>query len=124
MPTEQDKPVNITPTTNAAPAMNNDTALAAVSTIPLIGLILYFAMPNVSPFVRHYEKQGTGLFVVYVISWFVAIILAFIPFLGGLLSLIICLGLFVAWLVLLINALQNKTYSLPVISDFINQYLK
>jgi uncharacterized membrane protein len=112
--------------TPKAQGQDNDKVLAAVATIPLVGLVIYFAMKDATPFVRHYAKQSIGLTVIWAIG-IVLTILFVIPVLGWILS---CLG-FVAfvvggvlWLVLLINALQGNTFSLPVLSDLVNSVIK
>ncbi|MFQ5493485.1 MAG: DUF4870 domain-containing protein [Candidatus Dojkabacteria bacterium] len=105
----------------AAPkAKSDDTLMAVLATLPLIGLIFYFAMSDASKFVRHYAKQSIGLLVL----WVVAVALGFIPVLGWILSCLIGIGAFVGWILLVVNALQGNTFSLPVISDLLDQVLK
>lgn len=103
---------------------NNDTVMAAIATVPLIGLIMYFAMSDSSDFVKHYAKQGTGLFVIAIVITVLSFVLAFIPFIGWCASFLLWIGMFVAWLMLVINALQGKKYSLPVVTDLVNSVLK
>jgi len=55
----------------------------------------------------------------------VAVALGFIPFLGWILSCVIGIVGLVAWLMLLINALQgNQSYKLPVLGEQMDKLLK
>ena len=47
--------------------------------------------------------------------WILDIILAFIPILGWLLCFCLSLGLFVIWLIVIIQAFQGKKFMIPVI---------
>ncbi len=114
-------------TTSQAPSMDNDKVMAAVATIPLVGLIMYFAMKDASDLVKFYAKQSIGLLVVSIAISIISFILAFVPFLNlitSCLSLILALALMGIWLVLLINALQGNKYRLPVLADLVDQYIK
>ena len=105
----------------------NDNVMAAVATIPLVGLIIYFAMSDASDFVKFYAKQSIGLLLIGIIITIVSFVIGFIPFLGWIISLllgILNLGLFIAWLVLLINALQGNRFRLPVVADLTDQLIK
>lgn len=111
-------------------SVDNDKMLAAVATIPLVGLIMYYGMSNISDFVKFYAKQSIGLLILSVIvslGSFFSAFLFFIPFVGGLLSLVFTVAgivVFVLWLVALINALQGNKYELPVVSNVVNQLIK
>lgn len=108
----------------AAPAgggASNDKVLAAVSTLGLVGLIIYFAMPDASAYVKNYAKQGGMLFIVLMVGW----VLGFVPVLGWLLSCLVSITSFVFWVLLVMNALQgNETYKLPVVGDLADQVFK
>jgi len=97
----------------------DDTLLAVIATIPLLGLIMFFGMNDLSDFARHYAKQGTGLFIL----WVIAFVLGIIPILGWLLSCLLSLIALVGWLLLVINALQGNRFELPVLTDLVNQLL-
>lgn len=107
----------------------DETVLAAVATIPLVGLIIYFAMPDASDFVKHYAKQSIGLLIITVantILSFVGFALYFV-FIGvfvSCLNFIIFIVTMVLWAMLLMNVFQGKKYSLPFLTDIVDQFIK
>jgi uncharacterized membrane protein len=106
---------------DATKSKQDDTMLAALATLPLVGLIIYFAMADASAYVKNYAKQSMGLLAI----WLVAVVLGFIPILGWILSCVLGIVGLVAWLMLLINALQgNQTFKLPVLGDLVDGILK
>ncbi len=109
-------------------APSNDNVMAAVATIPLVGLIIYFAMKDSSEFVRFYAKQSIGLLILEIVVWIVTAVIGVIPFLGWvigpILGMVANLGILAIWLILLINALQGKKYRLPLLADALDQYIK
>lgn len=94
--------------------------LAAVATIPLIGLIMYYAMPDAAPIVKHYAKQSNAVLALNLLIT----LISFVPFL----NLIVCILWVVPlvfWVLLLINALQgNANYKLPVVGEYFDGLLK
>lgn len=99
--------------------------LAAVATIPLVGLIIYYAMPDAAPIVKHYAKQSNGILALNIVTWLLQFILVLIPFLGWLLLVILWITVWVFWILLLINALKlNQDFKLPVIGDYFDKLLK
>ncbi len=111
-------------------SVDNDKVMAAVATIPLVGLIMYYGMSNLSEFVKFYARQSIGLLILSVLvslGSFFSAFLFFIPFVGSILSLLFTvagLGVFVLWLVALINALQGKKANVPVASNIVDQLIK
>jgi uncharacterized membrane protein len=109
-------------------ASSNDNVMAAVATIPLVGLIMYFAMKDASDLVKFYAKQSIGLLLLSIIISVFSFAIAFLPLeiylmiscASSLLSLVV----FILWIVLLINALQGKKFRIPVMSDMMDQILK
>ncbi len=111
---------------NVAPKKDDDKILAAVATVPIVGLVIYFAMKDASDYVRHYAKQGMSLFLVLPI-YLILFVLYFIPVVNIVavcLTWLLGIVLFVLWLLLVVNALQEKKYSLPVLTDIVNSVLK
>ncbi|HLD03786.1 MAG TPA: DUF4870 domain-containing protein [Candidatus Dojkabacteria bacterium] len=100
---------------------DNDKVLAAVSALPLVGLIVYLAMKDASPFVKNYAKQGALVFLVGVVG----MVVGFIPFIGWLISFAVWVVELVAIVLLLVNALQEvRDYKLPVLGDLADQVFK
>ncbi|KXK26749.1 MAG: Chloroplast import component protein (Tic20) [candidate division WS6 bacterium OLB20] len=98
----------------------DDTLLAVLATFPLIGLVMYFGMNDLSDFVRHYAKQSVGLSILVIAS----VVIGIIPLIGWLVSCILGIAVFVGWLLLVINAFQGTKFELPVVTDLVNQLLK
>lgn len=102
---------NQAPVSPDSTSVDNDKVLAALSAIPLVGLIVYFAMPDSSDFVKNYAKQGAVLFP--------------IGFILGIIPAVNCVAgpiMIIAIVVLAIQALQeNRTYRLPVVADIVDK---
>lgn len=97
-----------------AGSKSNDNVMAALASIPLVGLIMYFAMPDASPFVKNYARQGTILFPL----GFVLGVIPIINFIGGPILLVLIV-------MLVVQALQgNETYRLPVVADLADRFLQ
>lgn len=116
-PKEQPEIVAATPVSTS-----DDTVLAAVATIPLVGLIIYLAMKDASPLVKHYAKQSNFLLALSVLNIVISSVLSFVligfctgPVLG-------LLGL-VVWIVYVIKALQGEKYMTPVVGEFFDQMM-
>ena len=119
--------------TAAAPAATGLTdnvagALAYVTIIPAI-LFLVLEPYNKNRFIRFHSFQCLFLHVAAFALWIalaiVSVVLAFIPILGHLVSLLlwlgISIGLLVIWLILLFKAYQGEKFKLPVIGDIAEQ---
>ena len=114
-------------TATPSTAVSNDNVMAAVATIPLVGLIIYFAMPTAGDLVKFYAKQSIGLLVINIVIFVVGFVVAFLPYplsMIGCLTPLLGLAEFVLWLVMLINALQGKKFRTPVMSDMVDSVLK
>lgn len=93
--------------------VNDDKVLAAVSTIPLVGLIIFYAMPDATDTVKHYAKQSNAILL--------ANIIGMIPFIGW----VIWLVGFVMWILLFVKALQGgEKYMIPVVGEYFDKLLK
>ncbi|MGH9579303.1 MAG: DUF4870 domain-containing protein [Terriglobales bacterium] len=77
-------------------------------------------------FIRFHAFQAIGLVVAAVglsiVSVILSIVLAFIPYVGPIVALIlwpvVYLAIFAAWLFLMYKAYNNETWQLPVIGPF------
>lgn len=98
----------------------DDKVLAAVATIPLVGLIIYYAMPDASDTVKHYAKQSNAVLAVNLITMVLGITIIL-----TILAPFISLVAFVMWVILFIKALQGEEkYMLPVVGEFFDNLLK
>ncbi len=102
-------------TTSGGGGLTDNVAgmLAYVTIIPAI-LFLILEPYNKNRFVRFHAFQciflAVGLFVIQMV-------LAFIPIIGWLISLLVSLGTLALWIVLLIKAYGGQMFKLPVIGD-------
>lgn len=98
--------------------------LAYITIIPAI-IFLVVEPYNKNRFIRFHAWQNIFLHAAWIVCWIglviLSMVLAFIPFLGHLVMFLLWMalgiGIFVAWIVLLIKANQGQMYKLPVIGD-------
>jgi uncharacterized membrane protein len=102
----------------------SENAAAAVSYITIVPAIVFLAMPpyNQSPTIRFHSWQSIflnvaaiGFWVVFTIVRLIVAMAIFLPFVFMLLSLVCWLGWFVLWLYCVMNAMNGKRVSLPII---------
>ncbi|SET34081.1 Uncharacterized membrane protein [Salinibacillus kushneri] len=76
--------------------------------------IIFFVIEKDSRFVRFHALQSIFTFLgIFVIS----MILAFIPIIGWMLSLILYPLTLILWIILMINAYRGHYFKLPIIGD-------
>lgn len=111
-------------TTSTPKSADNDKVMAALATLPVVGLIMFYAMKDASPVVKHYAKQSNVVLAIYLVSMIVTAVLSAI-IIGACLGPIIGLVGLVAWIMLLIKALNlDPNYVLPVVGDYFDKLLK
>jgi uncharacterized membrane protein len=98
-------------------ADNVAAALAYVTIIPAI-IFLILEPYNRIPLVRFHAFQCIGLAVVAFVLRLALVFMTFSWMLYSLLSSVVGLVLFIAWLVAIIKAYKGEFYKLPVIGDF------
>ena len=113
-------------TTSANSGGMADNLAGALSYIFIVGVIFLVIEPfNKKRFVRFHAFQSiffhVALIVLWIAWWFVLMIIGLMShILAGflsLLSLLLGLGIFLAWLFLIFQAYSNKEFKLPVIGD-------
>ena len=125
IPPQQPPPVYI-PSAVASSGLSDNLA-AALAYITIIPAIVFLVLEPYSriPLVRFHSFQSIGFcllaFVLQVILMIAEGLLRFIP--GGWMlfsacNLLLGLGLFVAWLVVILKASKGEWYKLPIIGDF------
>ena len=85
--------------------------LAYIFILWIIGLVV--APEKDHAFVKNHVNNG----ILFTIASVIVTILSKIPFIGGIISLILGLGLFVLWLLAIIAAIQGNKYKIPLIGD-------
>ena len=98
----------------------SDNAAGAIAYITVIPAIVFLVMPpyNQSPYVRYHSWQSIFFNVAAFALYIVLAILGRIPFLGLLIipiMLLVDLGLFILWLVVVLKALNGVKFSIPII---------
>jgi uncharacterized membrane protein len=76
--------------------------------------LIFFLIEKESKFVKFYAMQAIGLSLIM----FVAGVLNVIPVLGQIAFGVIALGVFVMWIICLINAFGGKMFKVPVVGNF------
>ena len=104
-----------------------DNVAGMLAYITIIPAIIFLVMEpyNKNRFIRFHSWQNIFLHCAWFVAWIALMIasavLAFIPFLGHLLAIILWMVLVVGggviWIVLLIKANQGQMYKLPIIGD-------
>ncbi len=109
----------------AAPAAGGltDNIAGLLAYITFIPAIIFLVMEpyNKKRFVRFHAFQCLFFTVAVIVLDIVMMFLGHIPVIGALLSLLISLGIFVIWIILLIKAYQGQMFKLPVIGDMAEQ---
>lgn len=107
---------------------NVAAALAYVTIIPAI-VFLVVEPYNKDKFVRFHSFQSIFFGAAWIVLWFgafiVSLIIGHIPIIGWLIDLmmwlVISLGGFVLWILLVLKAYQNQKWMLPVIGGLAAQ---
>ena len=94
---------------------------------PITG-ILFLVVEKTNSFVRFHAMQSTVLGVAWVIFWIaLTIVTSLVPVLGWIVgfivSIVLGLGGFILWLLLMWNAYQGKEWELPVVGPFARKQL-
>jgi uncharacterized membrane protein len=99
-----------------------DNVAGLLAYVTIIPAIIFLVTPpyNKSRFVRFHSFQSIFLCVAWIIFWVGTIVLDVIPgliFIMFPIHLLVGLGFFILWIVLLIKANQGQMWKLPVIGD-------
>lgn len=100
----------------------SDSAASGLAYITFIPAIIFLATApyNQKPLIRFHSWQSIFLTIAYVVVRIVLIILGHFPFLGlifGLVGVLIGLGFFILWLIVLIKTFNGQMFKIPVIGD-------
>jgi uncharacterized membrane protein len=105
----------------------SDSAASALAYVTIIPAIIFLVLEpyNKVPLIRFHSFQSIGLCVAAVILQvlitILSIVLHFIPLIGllfALVHMVLALGLFLVWILVLLKASKGEWYKLPVIGDF------
>jgi len=76
------------------------------------------------PFVKYHVKQGLLLLILGIIVSIFNSIIGRIPFIGWIVSFVLGVGMFVLWLLGLMNALNGKQEPVPVVGQYAEEFFK
>jgi uncharacterized membrane protein len=98
----------------------SDNGAGALAYVTFIPAIIFLVMPpyNKSSYVRFHSWQSIFLTIAWFALFVVLAILGRIPFLGLLIfpiMLVVDLGMFILWIVVLIKAVNGQRFKLPII---------
>lgn len=102
--------------TPAAGGLTNNVAGLLCYVLGLITGILFLVLEpyNRDPFIRFHAFQSIFFHIAAIV---LIVVVGMIPFVGWLLSPLVGLGLFAGWVLLMVQAYQNKKWKLPVLGD-------
>jgi len=83
--------------------------------------IVFLLIEKENSFVRFHAMQSIVIFVPLTVASFVV---GFLPFVGGLLSVIVQLATVIVWLFMMYQAFQGKRYKFPYAGDYAETQLK
>jgi uncharacterized membrane protein len=112
--------------TDSTPTGISDNGAGALAYITIIPAIIFLAMPpyNKSPYVRFHAWQSIFLTVAWIALFIVLAIVGRLPFIGWFVwpfMLLIDLGMFILWLVVVLKALNGSKFSIPIIGGLAEQ---
>jgi uncharacterized membrane protein len=108
---------NITPTPTPTPSSTKNTTMAAIAYIIFFVPLLTDAKDD--PFVKFHVKQGLLLLILSIFTS----ILGRIPIIG-IIGWVLGLGLFVLWVIGIMNALNGNMTPVPLVGQYAEEYLK
>lgn len=112
------------PASAPASAVGEDKTIAILSYLTLIGFIVAIIMHSSkkTSLGAFHLRQSLGLILTSLAVMIAAMIVAFIPFVGWIVSLCAWIGLFVLWVMGLIAALNGEKKPLPVLGEQFQQW--
>lgn len=127
VPPQPQPPAYIPPAPAASSAGLSDNVAAALAYVTIIPAIIFLVLEpyNKIPLVRFHSFQSIAFCVASIVLQ-VALAVAegllhFVPMswiLFGAVNMLVGLGLFVAWIIVIFKASKGEWYKLPVIGDF------
>lgn len=100
-------------------ATTDDRTVAILSYITIIGFIvaLIIHSSKKTALGAYHLRQTLGLMLTSIALLFAGMVLAFVPYVGPLVSMALWLGLLVLWIVGLINAAKGEMKPMPVLGE-------
>jgi uncharacterized membrane protein len=77
--------------------------------------LVFLLIEKETKFVRFHAIQSIA---VYVVLFVIYLIFMFIPIIGWVIDILLGIGMFILWIVLMYKAYQGEKFKLPIIGDF------
>ena len=115
--TNQQMPPNLPPPPGPA-GQSNNTLMAVLAYLGILIIIPFLTEAHKDPFVKFHLKQGLGLIILEVISWFVWIV----PMIGWVIGWLLWLFVLIMIIMGIINAASGKMKELPIIGEIAKKF--
>ena len=110
---------------NETSSGNDDQVIAILSYIGILWVVAYVLYGNKkSDYNMFHLRQGLGLFIIAIVFYILSYILAFVPFLGSLIMLVLWIAVLIFMILGIINAANGEKKELPIIGKLISDNLK
>jgi len=108
-------PVNVTPELPST----EDKTVAILSYLTLIGFIVAIVLHGnkKTQLGTYHLRQSLGLLITGIACWVGSLMLAFIPVIGWITSIVLWIGLFALWLMGLISAASGQRKPVPLLGE-------
>jgi uncharacterized membrane protein len=83
--------------------------------------LVFFLIEKENRFVRFHAMQSIMVFGGLTVAFIVA---GFLPFIGGILTMVLSIAQLVLWILLMVKAYQNVHFKLPVVGDLAEKQLE
>ena len=119
--------MSTTPETSAAPAAKEDTTVALLAYITIIGFIIAIVMHSSKKTTlgSFHLRQVLGLIVTGLVIWIPCLIISLIPFVNFIMILVwplLGLSLLVLWVMGLIAAINGQQKPMPVVGEYYQKW--
>jgi uncharacterized membrane protein len=111
------------PPVSSAQSGLSDSAASGLAYVTIIPAIVFLVVEpyNRNPMVRFHSWQSIFLAIAYIVVRVGFIFLSMLPFFGFMLfpvRMLIGLGFFILWLIVMIKAFNGERFKIPVVGDF------
>ncbi|MFT4205228.1 MAG: DUF4870 domain-containing protein [Chitinophagaceae bacterium] len=120
----ENQTTNIVPTPQ--PPADNSKLVAIISYFSLVGWLIALILnnSNKTSLGSYHIRQSLMILICVAILGVASWILLLIPIVGWIAAAVLGIGLFVLWIIGLVNAINGQEKPLPIIGDKANELLK
>ncbi len=110
------------PAAGGQQGQQNNMVMAILAYLGILIVVPFLTDAKNDPFVKYHIKQGLTLIIFEVATWFIGMVLVFMPYLGYLVGLVLWLATIVLIIIGIANAAQGKEQELPVIGQYAKRF--